>query len=87
MVSVNDILRGNALLLSLYRDRHTMLITATDKHHLLTLQTKIAGIDICRHIHTGKMPDMYRTIRIGKRRCNQRAFKFLIHCQYYKILL
>ena len=75
MIAVNNILRRNTLFLSFNRNRHTMLIRATNKQHLFALQSQISNINICWDIHTCQVTNMHRTICIRQCRSNQRTFK------------
>ena len=48
-------------------NRHSVLITSTDKKHILSFHAQVAGINVCWNINTSEMSDMYRTI--GVRKC------------------
>ena len=75
MIAVNNILRRNTLFFSFNCDRHPVLIRATNKQHLFTLQSQISNINICWNIHTCQVTNMHRTICIRQSRSNQRTFK------------
>lgn len=75
MVSVYYILRSDALLFSLDGDRHAVLVAAADEKHLLALEAKIAGINVCRHIYSREMPYVDGSVGIGERGCDKRSFK------------
>ena len=80
VVAVHHILHRAPFLLGTNRHRHTVLIRAADKHDLTSLQTQVAHIDVCWHIHASQMSDMYRPIGIRQCRSNRRSFKvFLFH--------
>jgi hypothetical protein len=64
VISVNDILRSATLVLCLDCDRNTMLIRTADIKNILASHTKISHIDVCRNIHSSKVTDMHRTVRI-----------------------
>ena len=78
MITVYDILRGDALLAGTDGDGHTMLVRTTDKQHFALLQTEIAHIDISGHIHTGQMTDVHTAIGVWQRRRHRRALVSLI---------
>lgn len=65
VVAIYHILRGDALLTGTDGDGHTVFIRSADEQHFALLQTKIAHIDISRHIHTSQMTDMHTAVGIG----------------------
>ena len=79
MVAVNDILGRNTLFFGLDRDGHTMLVGASDHHHILAAQAQKAGIDVGGHIYSGQMADVYRAVCIGEGGRNERTFEVLRH--------
>ena len=95
VVAVNHVLRCAAFLLRADGDWNSMFVAASHKQHLLALQTKIACIDICRHIHAGQVSDMHRAVGVRKCRRDGGSFEFLFHfvgdfdliLQSYKIIM
>ncbi len=84
MIAVHHILRCDALFLGTDGDRHTVLITATNKYHFLFLQTEVSYVDISRNIHTGQVTNMYTAISIRQCSRHRSAFKLLFfHCLYF----
>ena len=79
MIAVNHILRSDAFFLRSQRDRHSVFIRSTNHQNLFSLQTKIACINIGRHIHSGQMTDVHRPVRIRQRRSNQCSLKLFFH--------
>jgi len=75
MISVHDVLRRNAFLSSFDGDGNPMLVRAADEKHFFAFEAQIAGVDICRYIHSGKMTDVYGTIRIGQGCRDEGAFE------------
>ena len=67
MELVHHLLRGDAPLLGLKGDRHTVFIGATDKEHLPSAQSQVAGVDVCRHVDAGEVTDVHRPIGVGQR--------------------
>ena len=86
VVTVHDVLRGNALFACLYGNRHTMLIASAYKHYLLTCTAQIPHIHIRRHVHPCQMSYMHWPIGIRECRCNGITLKllvFLVVCHYF----
>ena len=79
MKTIHHILRCNPFFLSAKGNRHTVLVRSPDHQNILSLQAKVTGIYIGRHIHTSQVPDMYRPVRIRQRRSNQRSLKLFFH--------
>ena len=68
VVSVHNILRGDTLLASLDGDGYTMLVAASDEHHILALSTQVTNINVGRNINTRQMSDVDRPVGIRQRR-------------------
>ena len=83
MIPVHDVLRSAAFLLSLDGDRHTMLIGTADIEDILTPHPQVPHIDVCRHIYTGQVTDVHRTVRVWKCAGHQRSVEFLCHILLY----
>ncbi len=64
MVAVHDILRGHTLGAGLDGDRHTMFVTASHHHNILSALTQIACVDIGGYIHSGQMSYVDRSVCI-----------------------
>ena len=82
MIAVHDILGGNPFAARLYSDRHSMLVAAAYHLYIFATQAQITCVDVGRHIHAGKMTDMYRTVGIRESSCYKSAFKVLFHFQF-----
>ena len=66
VVAIDHILNGNAFLAGADSHWNTMFVGSANEENLLLLEAKIAHIDICWHIYTCQVSDMYRTIGIGQ---------------------
>ena len=53
IVFINYILRSYSFFLRFDGNRHTVLVTTTNKGHIVPLHSKKAGINICRNINAG----------------------------------
>ena len=78
VVAVHHILRCDTLLAGTDGDGHTMLVRAANEKDLALLQTKIAHIDIGRHIDTSQVTDMYPAIGIRQGRRHGYSLVFLL---------
>ena len=58
MVAVDDILRGNAFLLSLDGNRHAMLVGTTDKQDFLATHSQVADVGVGGDVDAGKVTDV-----------------------------
>ena len=76
MVAVHDVLRRDTFGFRLDGDWHTVLVRAANHNHVFTFESEIAGVDVGRHIHTGEVSDVDRTVCVWQSCCNQRAFEF-----------
>ncbi len=66
MITVNDLLRSDALLAGTLGYGHTVLVATTHKHHIHALQAQVAHIDVGRHIHSCQVTDVDRAVGIGQ---------------------
>ena len=71
VITIDNILRGHTLFLSLDRDRYPVFIRSPDKSHILTLFPQISHVNIGRHVYPRQVSDMHGSIRIGQSRGNQ----------------
>ena len=71
VITIDNILRGHTLFLSLDRDRHPVFVRSTDKCHILTFLPQIPHVNIGRHVYPRQVSDMHGSIRIGQSRGNQ----------------
>ena len=78
MVTVNDLLRGDALLAGALGNGYAVLVATAHEQHILALQAQVAHVDVGRHIHTSQMADVNGSVSIGQRRRHQRPRKFLL---------
>ena len=79
MIAVNHLLNGDSLLTGTDGNGYTMFVGTTDKQYIASLKTKVAHIDVSRHIDTGKMSDMYWAVGIRQSRGYCRSFEILFH--------
>ena len=79
MVLVYYILGSAALLAGLDGDRHAVLVAAAHIQHILSAETQVPYINVRRHIHSGKMPDMHGAVRIRQRTGHQGSLELLFH--------
>ena len=63
-----------------------MLVATADEHHFLFLQSQIAHIDVCRHIHSGEVADMHSAIGVWQGGGHGGALKILIFHIYNNVL-
>ena len=66
VVAIYHVLRGATLLLGPDGHRHSMLVAAADEEHILTLEAKIAHVDVGWHIDTCQVSDVHRTVGVGQ---------------------
>ncbi len=86
VIAVYHILRGNALVLSLDGDRHTVLIAAADHGYGAPLQAQVSGINVGRHINAGQMSYVYRAV--GVRKCGGYEGTFILfHRDYVYVIM
>ena len=79
MVTIYNLLGGNTLLAGALCHGNTMLIAATHKKHVLALQAQVAHIDVGRHIDTGQVADVDRTVGVGQRTGHKGSFELFLH--------
>ena len=79
VIAVYNVLRCDTFGLCLDGDGHTMLIASADHHHILAAQAQKTGVDIGRHVNSGKMPDVHRAVGIRESCCDKGSFKFMFH--------
>ena len=79
MIAVDHILRGDPLLACADSDGHAMLVAAAYHFHLLALKAEETHIDVGRHIHPGKVPDMHRAVGIRKSCGNKSPSEVFLH--------
>ena len=70
MIAVDYILRSYTLGARLDCNRHTVFVTTADKRDITALQAQITRINVSRHIYTGKMADMNRSVGIRESCCD-----------------
>ena len=71
MVAVNDLLGGHALFLGADGDGHSVLVTASNEHHVHLLETLVTDINIGRNVCACQMAYVQRAVGVGQGRCNQ----------------
>ena len=76
MVAVNHLLHGDAFLFCTDGYGNPVFVRPTDEQHFLTLQAKIAYVDVGRHIHTCEVTNMNTSVGIRQGGSNQCSFKF-----------
>ena len=64
VITVDNLLNGDAFLACTDSNRYAMLVAAADEDNFLFLQTEIANVNISWHIHSSKMTDVYTAIGI-----------------------
>ena len=79
VVLVHDILRGNALLAGLDRDRNAVLVRAADENDSRSPEPQIADINVAGDICAGQVADMDRPVRIRKGAGHEGSLEFLLH--------
>ena len=79
VVAVHDLLGRDAFLAGALRDGHSMLVGATDEHHVLTLQAQVPYINICGHVHACEVPDVHAAIGVGQCGGDCCSLEFLFH--------
>ena len=80
VITVHNILRGDALLTSTNSDGHAMLVASTDEHHIALLQSQVTYIDVGRYIDTCQVTNMNATIGVRQRRGHRDSLiLFLFH--------
>ena len=79
VIAVDDFLNSDALFASSNSNGNAVFITAADEDALATFQTKIAGIDVSRHVNASQMADMYRSVRIRQSGRNRSSLEMLFH--------
>ena len=79
VVAVHDVLRGASLLAGLDRNRHAMLVGAADIQHFPAAHPQVADIDISRHIDTGQVADVDRTVGVRQRTGHEGSFELFVH--------
>ena len=83
MIAVHHFLNGDTLLFSTYSDRHSVLIGTSDEYDILLLESEIAHIDICWHIDTSEVTDVYTAVSVWQCCGNGCPFKlFIFHWIY-----
>ena len=86
MIAVYHILRGNALVLSLDGDRHTVLVAASDHGYGAPLQAQVSGINVGRHVNAGQMPYVYRAVGVRESGGYEGTF-ILLHRDYVYVIM
>ena len=86
MIAVNNLLHGDTLLAGTDSNRHAVLIASADEHYVAVVEAQVAHINIGRHIHSGKVTDVYTSIGVGKSRRHSSTGKFLFHSLSLKYL-
>ena len=79
VVTVHDLLGRHTLLAGFDGDGHAVFIRSADRDHVAAFEPQITGIDVRRYVNSRQVADMYRTIRIGERRCHEVAFELFCH--------
>ncbi len=79
MIFVNDILGADSLTFSRNGNRHAVLITSADIKDILPTHSQIPDVNVSRHINSGQMSYMHRSVGIRQRASNKRSFKFVVH--------
>ena len=79
MIFVHYILRGHSVGACLYGDRHAVLIGAADEEDILSPHPEISYIYVGRHIDSGQMADMHRTVGVRQSACHKRSLEVLFH--------
>ena len=85
VITVYYLLSRDTLLACPYGDRHSMLIATAHKNYVTPLKSEIAGIDVCRHIHTSQMTYMHRAISVRQSCRNGSSLEILTHISSYII--
>ena len=76
VIAVHHVLHGASLLLRTDGHGYAVLIAATHKEHLTSLQTQVSRINICWHIHACQVPDVDRAV--GVRQCCRYGCSFVV---------
>ncbi len=79
VVTVNDILRSDALFAGLDCDGDSVFIASADKKHLFATHSEEAGVDVGRDIYTGQMTYVDRSVGVGQSGGYERTFELLFH--------
>ena len=79
VVTVNNILWGNALLTCPDGDGHSVFVRPADEEYIFLLQAQVTHVDVGRNIHTGEVANVYGTVGVGQRRSDGCSFEFLFH--------
>ena len=83
VVSVHHLLHADALLAGTDCYGHTMLVAATYEQHVAPLQSQVAHIYVCRHIHASQVSDVHGTVGIGQSRSDGSSLEILFHFLSY----
>ena len=78
VVTIHDVLWSNTLFAGFDGDRHAVLVTAANEHHLFALSAEITDIDVGGHIDAGQMADMDRAVSIRQCRSDGETFVMLV---------
>ena len=90
VVTIDDLLRRNALLTGFDGDGHAVFVASADPDDVAPPQTQIPHIDVRRHVHARQMADMHRTVGVGKGRRNQITLELFCHifsCALLQIII
>ena len=87
MVAVHHLLHGDAFLLGADGYGHTVFVRATDEQHFLTLQAKIAHVDVGRHINARKVANMDTPVGVRQGGGNECSFKFFHVVMFLRIYI
>ena len=79
VVAVHDVLRRAALLARLDGDGHAVLVGAADVQHFPAAHPQVADVDVGRHIDTGQVADVDRTVGVGQRTGHEGSFELFVH--------
>ena len=64
-------------------DRHTMLVRTADEEHVFPSHPQISDIYVRRHVNTGKMTYVHRSVGIRKRTSHQCSLVILFHIVFF----
>ena len=80
VVAVHHLLHRDALLAGAYGDGYAVFVRTADEHYVTFLQTKVAHVDVGRHIYPGKMADVYASVGVRQGGSDRRSLVvFLFH--------
>ena len=82
MIAIHDLLGRDALAAGLDGDGHAVLVASADRNHVAALQPQVSRVDVRRNVYARQMPDVHRTVRIGKGRGDQVTSELFCHRIY-----